>query len=82
MILHDAAGPAVLAWRREDDHERVLAAVNFAPEALPLGLEPDEGAEATLLLSSDPDRLRVAQWRWPLRLFAPLQFARRRWLRH
>jgi len=50
------AGPAVLAWRRDDDHDRVLAAVNFAPEVVPLGLEPDEGGEATLLLSTDPDR--------------------------
>jgi alpha-glucosidase len=52
------AGPAVLAWQREDDHDRVLAAVNFAPEAVELGLESSDGAEATLLVSTDPDRAR------------------------
>lgn len=52
------AGPAVLAWQREDDHDRVLAAVNFAPEAVELGLEPSDGAEATLLVSTDPNRAR------------------------
>ena len=47
------AGPHVLAWRREDGESRVLAAVNFATEAVPLAVDT---AGATLLVSTDPDR--------------------------
>jgi alpha-glucosidase len=43
------AAPGVLAWEREADGERILAAVNFGDAAAPAG--PGE-----LLLSSDPDR--------------------------
>jgi alpha-glucosidase len=50
------AGPDVLAWVREDDDDRLLAAVNFAATATPGGLPADAGRRATLLLSSDPDR--------------------------
>ncbi len=42
-------GPGVLAWLREGE-ERLLAAVNFTAETLPLD------AAGTLVLSSDPDR--------------------------
>lgn len=47
----DAGPPDVLAWLRESDGERILAAVNFgdAPAAL-------EGVEGELLLSSDAAR--------------------------
>ncbi len=46
------AGPGVLAWLREGDGERLLAAVNFAsePRALPVD------APAALLISTDPER--------------------------
>ena len=46
------AGPGVLAWLREDDDDRLLAAVNFTaePRALPVD------GEATLLVSTDPGR--------------------------
>ncbi|SDN77146.1 alpha-amylase family glycosyl hydrolase [Geodermatophilus sp. DSM 45219] len=46
------AGPGVLAWLREGDGERLLAAVDFAtgPRRLPLD------AAATLLVSTDPER--------------------------
>jgi alpha-glucosidase len=50
------AGPDALAWTREDDHDRLLAAVNFAATATPLRTPADAGPRATLLLSSDPDR--------------------------
>ncbi|SNS17078.1 alpha-glucosidase [Geodermatophilus pulveris] len=46
------AGPGVLAWLREGDGERLLAAVNFTaePRVAPVG------ADATLLVSTDPER--------------------------
>ncbi|SHN55575.1 alpha-glucosidase [Geodermatophilus obscurus] len=46
------AAPGVLAWLREDDDDRLLAAVNFTaePRALPVD------GEATLLVSTDPGR--------------------------
>jgi alpha-glucosidase len=50
------AGPDVLAWVREDDDDRLLAAVNFAATATPVSLPAGAGLRATLLLSSDPDR--------------------------
>ena len=45
------AGPDVLAWERERDGERLVAAVNFAAAPAALGLAPGE-----LVISSDPDR--------------------------
>jgi alpha-glucosidase len=49
------AGPDVLAWIREDPQDRLLAAVNFT--ALPTALAlPDQSPDATLVLSTDPDR--------------------------
>jgi alpha-glucosidase len=47
-----AAAPGVLAWLREDGDERLLAAVNLGPGPQPLA----PGEEATLLVSTDPDR--------------------------
>ena len=47
------AGPDLLAWVREADDERVLGAANFGAGTAPLAVE----GPATLLLSSDPDRL-------------------------
>jgi alpha-glucosidase len=48
-------GPGVLAWLREEDDDRLLAAVDFAaePRVLPVG------APATVLVSTDPDRPQV-----------------------
>jgi alpha-glucosidase len=51
------AGADVLAWLREDGGERVLAAVNFAPEERPLPVLPELGGGARLLLSSRADRM-------------------------
>ncbi|MEA2248707.1 MAG: alpha-glucosidase [Solirubrobacteraceae bacterium] len=49
------AGPVVFAWVREAEGERLLAAVNFATERVPLAVtEPLAGA--ALVLSTDPDR--------------------------
>ena len=45
------AGADVLAWERERDGERLVAAVNFAAAPAALGLAPGE-----LVVSSDPDR--------------------------
>jgi alpha-glucosidase len=50
------AGPDVLAWRREDEGDRLFAAMNFAPAPVPLVPAEDFGTEASLLISSDPDR--------------------------
>jgi alpha-glucosidase len=49
------AAPDVLAWEREQDGERLVAAINFAtgPAALRL-------PGATLVLSTDPDRTDLA----------------------
>ncbi|MEA2492376.1 MAG: alpha-glucosidase, partial [Thermoleophilaceae bacterium] len=47
------ASPDVLAWAREHDDLRLLAALNFAAAPASLGLR--EG-RATVLLSTDPDR--------------------------
>ena len=47
------AGADVLAWIREDDGDRFLTAVNFAP--LPVAL--DLAGQARLVLSTDPDRV-------------------------
>jgi alpha-glucosidase len=43
-------GAGVLAWVREDGDERLLCAVNFAPEAVAID------APGRVVLSSDPDR--------------------------
>jgi alpha-glucosidase len=49
------AGADVFAWMREDDGERLLAAVNFATRPAPLDVgEPVAGS--ALILSTDPDR--------------------------
>ena len=49
------AGPDVFAWMREDDAERLLAAVNFATRPAPLDVgEPVAGS--AVILSTDPDR--------------------------
>jgi alpha-glucosidase len=50
------AGPGVLAWLRGGADDRLLAAVNFAPEAVALQVEGVLPARAGLLLSTDPDR--------------------------
>jgi alpha-glucosidase len=50
------AGPDVLAWLREDDRDRLLAALNFAGEPRALGIADDLGGDASVLLSTDPDR--------------------------
>jgi alpha-glucosidase len=46
------AGDSVLAWLREDADDRLLVALNFATDDMALRLP----AEATLVLSTDPDR--------------------------
>jgi alpha-glucosidase len=48
-------GPDILAWTREDPHDRLLAAVNFASRTVALPLPADSPA-ATVVLSTDPDR--------------------------
>jgi alpha-glucosidase len=52
------AGADVLAWLREGESDRLLAAVNFATEPAPLrlGLDLDLAPKATLVVSTDPDR--------------------------
>jgi alpha-glucosidase len=50
------AGSEVLAWVRQGDADRLLAAVNFASVSVPLELPGDLPGQAALLLSSDPDR--------------------------
>ncbi|HZD02661.1 MAG TPA: alpha-amylase family glycosyl hydrolase [Actinomycetes bacterium] len=50
------AGAGVLAWLREDEGERLLAAVNFAAVLAPLRLPAELPRRATLLISTDPDR--------------------------
>src|SRR5918992_273889 len=50
------AGADVLAWLREGDGERVLAAVNFATVAVPLRLDAELPRRARIALSTDPDR--------------------------
>jgi alpha-glucosidase len=50
------AGSEVLAWLREGDGDRLLAAVNFASVRVPLKLPGELPGRAALLLSSDPDR--------------------------
>jgi alpha-glucosidase len=48
--------PEVLAWLRQGDGDRLLAAVNFASAKVPLQLPAELARRAALLLSSDPDR--------------------------
>jgi alpha-glucosidase len=52
------AGADVLAWLREGDGDRLLAAVNFATGPVPLRLDPDLDLprRAALEVSTDPDR--------------------------
>jgi len=50
------AGHDVLAWLREGEDDRVLAAVNFAAVAVPLRLPLEFARVATLLLSTAPER--------------------------
>jgi hypothetical protein len=45
----------MLAWLREDEGARLLAAVNFAAVLAPLRL-PAEPPRTTLLISTDPER--------------------------
>jgi alpha-glucosidase len=51
------AGAGVLAWVREDDADRLLCAVNFAPAPSRMPPAGDIGGPAVaLVLSTDPDR--------------------------
>ncbi|HEY4865552.1 MAG TPA: DUF3459 domain-containing protein [Candidatus Dormibacteraeota bacterium] len=50
------ASSEVLAWLRQGDGDRLLAAVNFASVSVSLELLGDLPGRAALLLSSDPDR--------------------------
>jgi alpha-glucosidase len=47
--------PDVLAWTRQDSHDRLLAAVNFTPTTVALPL-PADSAAATVVISTDPGR--------------------------
>jgi alpha-glucosidase len=50
-------GENVLSWLREEDGDRLLAAMNFAAAPMPLGLHDGEATgRAALLVSSDPNR--------------------------
>jgi alpha-glucosidase len=49
-------GTDVLAWLREADSDRLLAAVNFAAKPVRLALPDQLRRRATLLLSTDPNR--------------------------
>ena len=49
------ASAGVLAWLRESDGERLLAAMNFSAAPTPLALE-ELGSRAVLVLSTDPAR--------------------------
>jgi alpha-glucosidase len=49
-------GSEVLAWLRQGDGDRLLAAINFASVKVPLQLPAELPGRAALLLSSDPDR--------------------------
>ena len=46
----------MLAWLREDDGDRLLAALNFAGEPRALGIADGLGGDASVVLSTDPDR--------------------------
>ncbi|MEY2532143.1 MAG: alpha-glucosidase, partial [bacterium] len=50
------AGRDVLAWLREDDGERLLAAVNFAGEPVDAELPSELRGRARLVISTDADR--------------------------
>jgi alpha-glucosidase len=50
------AGPDMLAWLREDEGARLLAAVNFAAVLAPLRLPAEPPRRTTLLISTDPER--------------------------
>jgi alpha-glucosidase len=50
------AGVDVLAWLREGDSDRLLAAVNFMVTPAPLDLTAELPSRATLIVSTDPDR--------------------------
>src|SRR5919106_1112147 len=61
-VLHSGAqrtvdaGADVFAWLREGEGERLLAAMNFATDAVPFRPLTDMPRRAALVLSSDPDR--------------------------
>jgi alpha-glucosidase len=48
--------PDILAWTREDGHDRLLAAVNFTAKSVPLQVAATRGSGATLVLSTDANR--------------------------
>jgi alpha-glucosidase len=50
------ASPDVLAWVREHEGERFVAALNFAAAPTPLGLREPPPARAAVVLSTDPRR--------------------------
>ena len=50
------AHPEVFAWLREDEGARLLAAVNFAAETVPVGLPAELGGPPRVLVSTDPAR--------------------------
>jgi alpha-glucosidase len=50
------AGRDLLAWLREDEDDRLLAAVNFATRGVRLRLPSGLPGRANLLVSTDPDR--------------------------
>jgi alpha-glucosidase len=45
-----------MAWLREDDGDRLLAAVNFATVPAPLALRGERRGRAPLVVSTDPSR--------------------------
>jgi alpha-glucosidase len=51
------AGRHVLAWLREGDAERWLAAMNFAITAARLSLPADLPQQMTLVMATEPDRV-------------------------
>jgi alpha-glucosidase len=54
------SGKDVLAWLRESEGDRLLAAVNFAAGKRRIQLSSDAAGHAMLLLSTDPDRAEGA----------------------
>jgi alpha-glucosidase len=51
------AGDDIFAWLREDEGETLLVAVNFATDPVPVRPLAELPRRASLVLSSDPDRL-------------------------
>ena len=50
------AGSDVLAWLREADGQRWLAAINFATTPAPLTLSAELPRRMTMVIATDPDR--------------------------